>query len=366
MIAPQPQNQTARIEAIERFQLGADAHSEKMDSLVELAAQITDCPIALVSIVHEQDQRFEAVCGLDIDGTRLESSICSHAILQEELLEIPDCRLDMRTRDNPLVTNAEDPLVFYAGAQIATPEGITLGTLCVLDRKPRRLGDHQRRALRILAKQAMHLLELHDAMRVADSLRREADHRVKNSLSSISAVARMSAALADSDEVRAALEQVHTRIEATARLHGELYRQDMGEHDIEVSDYLDRVMGHLFEIAAPDVDVSFAFEPVRLPSQSAAALGLLVNEMVSNAFKHGFPEGTAGRVSVTGKRIGRDRYALACEDDGVGAAAAPSTSGLGGRLMAASARQLDGEVETGPGPGGRGYVAQVVLTLPGA
>lgn len=363
MLAPKPANQAARLAAIRQFELGNQVHAGRMDGLVEMASQISECPIALVSIVHDGGQIFEAASGLDVPGTGLEASICSHAILQGAVFEIEDTRRDPRTADNPLVVDAEDPLLFYAGAPIVTADGITLGTLCVLDRRPRRLSDRQRRGLAILADQAMRMLELHEAVRTADELRREADHRVKNSLASIAALARMSAGRTSSDETRDALQQVQARIEATAKLHQELYRQDMGEEGIEVSDYLSRIVRHLSEMAPHDVAVSCRVEPLRLPGRPAAALGLLLNEMVSNAFKHGYPDGRAGRVRVVGAQIGIGTYRLTCTDDGIGGAAGPTSSGLGKRLMLASAQQLGGSIDAGPLEDGSGYEVRLTFAV---
>jgi two-component sensor histidine kinase len=355
MLAPKPKDQAARMAAIRQYDLGGNVHAGRLDGLVEMAAQVTGCPIALVSIVHDDGQEFEARTGTELRGTDLGRSICSHAILQDGVFEIGDTREDPRTAANPLVTDPNDPLLFYAGAPIVTRDGVALGTVCVLDRRPRRLGDGERRSLAILADQAMRTLELHHAVRKADELRREADHRVKNSLASVAALARMSAARAKGEEVREALQQIQSRIEATAKLHAELYRQDLEEQGIEVSDYLTRIVRHIDELAPPGVMLSCRIEPLRLPGRRAAALGLLLNEMVSNAFKHGYPDGREGRVRILGAWDGEAGYGLTCVDDGIGGAAPASRSGLGGRLMQASAIELGGRIESGPRADATGY-----------
>ena len=356
MLAPIPPNQDVRLATIRRYDLGSATHRGAFDGLVELAAQITQCPIALVSIVREQDQKFESALGLDLESTNLQSSICSHAILGEEILEIGDTRLDIRTRDNPLVTDPADPKLFYAGAPIRTSYGIPLGSLCVLDRRPRRLGDAERSGLRILADQVMHRLELHEALRNEDAMRREVDHRVKNSLANVAAMTRMAARRA-SPEARDALASVERRIEVMVALHEDLYRADNPDAPIDVSDYLERISRHLHTIAPSGVTLDCQFQPVRMIARRASALGVLVNEMISNACKHGFPEGRGGRVTVVGRRASITRYAITCIDDGVGgeadrAAQATGPKGLGTRIMEASAAQLDGTLEAGPTAGG--------------
>ncbi|CTQ50442.1 histidine kinase dimerization/phosphoacceptor domain -containing protein [Jannaschia donghaensis] len=346
MLAPIPANQSARLAAIKRYDLGTAAHDGAFDGLVELAAQICQCPIALVSIVRELDQKFEAVCGLDFDSTGLESSICSHAILNDGILEIPDTRLDMRTKDNPLVTNEEDPMLFYSGAPIATKTGVSLGSLCVLDRRPRRLGDTERRALRILADQVMQRLELHEALRNQDAMRREVDHRVKNSLANVSAMTRMAARRA-TVEVREALGAVERRIDVIVALHDDLYRAEDPDAPIDIKDYLMRIATHLRNIAPPGVEIDMDFESVAMVARRASALGILVNEMISNAFKHAFPDGRTGRVSIVGHRTKTNDYRICCTDDGVGVAGqAHKAPGLGKRIMEASASQMDGTLTT--------------------
>ena len=362
MLAPTRPDQALRLAAIRRYDLGARAHEGTFDGLVELAVQITGCPIALVSIVHGDRQRFEAWRGIGDDlaagAEPLEMSICSHAILQRDILEIPDLRLDMRTRDNPVVTGPE-PLLFYAGAPILTATGLPLGTLCVLDVRPRRLGDRDRRALRLLAGQVMRQLELHDALKQQDAMRREVDHRVKNSLANVAAMTRM-AARGAAPEVRDVLQEVENRIAVMVELHGDLYRVDDPNAPIEVTEYLTRVAGHLRDLTPPGVEIETRFDPVALVSRRASALGVLVNEMVSNACKHGFPDGREGRILLTGRVSGDGRYAIACEDDGIGNGA-PATGGLGQRIMQASAAQLDGLLRLVPGAGG--YRAELDFPL---
>lgn len=352
MLAPTPHDSEARLAAIKRYDLGGATHEGAFEGLVELSAQICQCPIALVSIVRENDQRFEASCGLDIASTGLESSVCSHAILQDEILEIQDMRLDMRTHDNPLVATADDPLLFYAGAQITTRTGISLGTLCVLDRRPRRLGDTERRALRILADQVMQRLELHEALRNQEAMRREVDHRVKNSLANVAAMTRMAARRA-SPEAKEALLAVERRIDVMVALHNDLYRAEDPDAPIEVSDYLARVAGHLADIAPPGVAMDLSFDPVSMKARRASALGVLVNEMISNACKHGFPAGRSGLIALHGTRRPDGRYEISCVDDGVGkGAAADAGTGLGNRIMQASTAQLDGTLRMNALPGG--------------
>lgn len=355
MLASIRPDQARRLAAIERYDLGTRMHERTFDGLVELAAQACNCPVSLVSIVHEDRQRFEAYRGLDEarakEAESLEISVCSHTILNPDLLEIADMRLDIRTRDNPIVTGS-DPMLFYAGAPILTRAGLPLGALCVLDRRPRRLGDDARRALRLLAAQVMSQLELYDALRREDAMRREVDHRVRNSLANVGAMVRMAARGAGT-EAREVLQEVERRISAMVELHADLYRVDDPNAPIELTQYLGRVSANLRDILPPGVELETGFDPVSLVSRRASALGVLVNEMIANSCKHAFPEGRAGRIVMSGTVGDGGRYRIVCEDNGVGSGGAASpSSGMGQKIMEASAAQLDGLLRASSGASG--------------
>lgn len=130
-----------------------------LDSLIDLAALVMDAPIALLTVVGEDEQVFASCVGLDVAGTARDVSFCGHAILDpREPMIIPDARLDRRFADNPLVTG-EPNVVFYAGVPVLTSGGHAVGTLCVIDDKPREITDRQVAALTRLAGQAAWLIE---------------------------------------------------------------------------------------------------------------------------------------------------------------------------------------------------------------
>ncbi|HEY5912415.1 MAG TPA: GAF domain-containing protein [Verrucomicrobiae bacterium] len=129
------------------------------DDLTELAASICEAPMALISLVDEKRQWFKSKVGTDLNQTEREISFCTHAIRQTGLFIVPDATKDGRFAGNPLVTG-EAGLRFYAGAPLLTSDGYALGTLCVLDKVPRQLSTSQERALTILARHAVGLLEM--------------------------------------------------------------------------------------------------------------------------------------------------------------------------------------------------------------
>ena len=126
------------------------------DDIVLIATHVCAAPIGLVSLVDRDRQWFKARVGFPDCQTALDRSVCAHALRQRGMLVIPDMTLDLRTRDNPLVTG--EPFVrFYAGAQLRTSEGVTLGTLCILDTvaRPDGLSPTQASVLQALARQVV-------------------------------------------------------------------------------------------------------------------------------------------------------------------------------------------------------------------
>ncbi len=361
MLAETHPEQERRLAAIRHYGLETRVHEGAFDGLVELAGQICGCEIAMVSIVHADVQRFEGARGTEATGNELGVSICSHAILRDGVSVISDTRLDLRTLDNPLVTTADSPILFYAGAPIVTPQGLPLGTICVLDYRPRALSDAQSRALAILAEQVMQVLELHVALGQQDAMRREVDHRVKNSLANVAAMTRMAARRAK-PEVRDALTAVERRINVMVELHGDLHRADDPDAPIDMTGYLTRIANHLQGMSPPGVDIEARLDPLALVNRRASALGVAVNEMISNACKHGFPDGRSGRIVLRGTAVKDGRYALSCEDDGVGTIGVVTGLGLGQRIMEASAAQLDGLLRVVPAT--VGYRAELEFPLP--
>lgn len=153
-----------RLEALRRYEILDTPPEEAFDEVARLAARICDAPIAVVNLIDDGRQFFKAEVGLGVRSTPLETSFCATAILEEDFLVIPDATKDHRFNCNPLVT-AENGLRFYAGALLKTAEGLPIGTLCVLDTRPRNLGDLERDALRTLANQVMAQLELRLALK---------------------------------------------------------------------------------------------------------------------------------------------------------------------------------------------------------
>lgn len=158
-VAPLPTNEKERLEALYNYDI-LDSDAEKdYDEIVQLASLICQTPVALITLIDKDRQWFKAKVGLDISETPRDYAFCSHAILQNDLMQVPDTLQDERFYDNPYV-EAEPNVRFYAGFPLTTKSGFNLGTLCVIDFQPRQLNNIQKYTLQILANQVADKIEM--------------------------------------------------------------------------------------------------------------------------------------------------------------------------------------------------------------
>jgi PAS domain S-box-containing protein len=150
-----------RLAALDRYAILDTPTEQTFDELVQLASEICGAPVAVVNFIADTRQWFKAETGIGVREMPLDLSICRHVLLEPGLTVVPDLRDDPRFDRNPLVEQ-DGGLRFYAGALVETPEGLPLGTVCVLDTKPRPdgLDGYQGRLLLALARQVASELEL--------------------------------------------------------------------------------------------------------------------------------------------------------------------------------------------------------------
>jgi excisionase family DNA binding protein len=147
---PVPHDEARRLLALDAARI-IDTPSESVfDRLTWLASQVTESPMALVSLLTSKRQWFKSRLGVAVTETPRDWAFCSHAILQEGLFMVEDAARDPRFHNNPLVIG-EPHIRFYAAFPLLDANKVPLGTLCVLDSEPRRLRDREIRSLRELA-----------------------------------------------------------------------------------------------------------------------------------------------------------------------------------------------------------------------
>ncbi|WP_430407300.1 GAF domain-containing protein [Hydrogenophaga sp.] len=135
--APLPHNEAQRLRALRELLILDTPPEERFDRIAAFAAREFDVPMALVSLVDRDRQWFKSNFGLEDRETPRDTSFCGHAISERDALVVPDALEDPRFRDNPMVVG-KPHIRFYAGCVLRLPYGQVVGTLCVLDRRPRR------------------------------------------------------------------------------------------------------------------------------------------------------------------------------------------------------------------------------------
>jgi len=165
-----PTEELERLAALRSYRMVGQPGEALLDDVVQLAARVTQSPIALVSLVDEEHQHLVARHGLDVDRTPRAAAFCAHAILDpDKPLIVPDATRDARFSDNPLVLGAPD-IRAYLGVPLVTMEGHALGTLCILDRTPRVHDEATIETIRSLARTVVTALELRRAMQRVQTL----------------------------------------------------------------------------------------------------------------------------------------------------------------------------------------------------
>jgi GAF domain-containing protein len=153
-----PDNDKTRVAALEKYAILDTDPEEAFDDLTLLASFVCKTPIALISLIDEDRQWFKSRVGISVSETSRDIAFCSNAILQQDVFIVPDALADERFRENPLVVS-EPHIRFYAGAPLINDDGYALGTLCVIDQKPRELAADEKEALKSLSRLVLAQLE---------------------------------------------------------------------------------------------------------------------------------------------------------------------------------------------------------------
>ena len=346
-----PPDEAKRMAAVRRYDILDSPPDGAFDRITALAARRFGVPIAIVSIVDEDRIWFKSHHGLPVQQIDREPGLCASAILGDVPYLIEDALSDPRSLANPLVAG-DFGLRFYAAVPLTTTDGYKLGTLCVIDKEPRPVTPEQIEDLKDLASVVMDQLELglsaRQAVGKANLMGKEIDHRVMNSLQFVSGMLTMQSRSPEVGDAAKHLQQAANRVTAVAQVHRHFYADTADQ--VSCIAYLRLLCDDLAAILDREIVIDGDEEMV--PATSIQPIGLLTNELVTNAAKHG-----AGKIEVT-FRASVDVNCLMVCDEGTGLEPGfdphSATAGLGMRVITTLVRQLQGTLSAGPRATGRG------------
>ncbi|MEM9734843.1 MAG: histidine kinase dimerization/phosphoacceptor domain -containing protein [Pseudomonadota bacterium] len=232
------------------------------------------------------------------------------------------------------------------GGQITSILSISRDISHQIEREER-LQNHDQQLKALNDQLAGMLAEKEELIARQDTLMREIDHRVKNSLGMIVALLRMQLNAVDDDAVEKELHDAANRVSSIARVHERLYHSgDISR--VALPDYLQPLCQEVHQSMAPDtVRLSMDVDPVDVSADKAVTMGLMISELVANAIRHAYDEeGEGGEIRVTVKKVGENTLDMSVEDDGFGLPAnfdMNQTKGLGMKIVRLYAQSLDSE-----------------------
>lgn len=351
---PIPENEASRLKTLLGYEILDTPPEDAFDDLVRLASIVCGTPIALVSLVDATRQWFKARVGLDVQYTPRDQAFCAHAIYGDDILIVPDATKDDRFASNPLVTG-EPGIRFYAGMPLIAPDGQALGTICAVDRVPRKLAGEQLEALRCISRQVVSQLELRrtrakltSALTEKVVLLNEINHRVKNNLQIVHSIIDLQSQRVSDPVAAEVLREAKLRVRSMALIHETLYVSN----NLAMVDFanflhvLTRDLHRAYAAEKTKVVITTCADGIVLPVNIAIPCGLVVNELVTNAFKYAFVGRKHGTIRVS-MAINGPTGRLSVSDDGPGieqAGELPETPSLGTTLVRLLADQLKGSL----------------------
>lgn len=347
-----PEDERQRLAAVQRYDILDTPPDGSFDRITAIAARRFNVPISIISIVDHDRIWFKSHHGVPVEQIDREPGLCASAILSQDPHILTDAKRDPGSLANPLVAG-EFGLRFYAGVPLRTSDGYYLGTLCVIDKEARPISQDDIADLTDLASVVMDQLELRlsarQAISKAETMAREIDHRVKNSLQFVSSMLNMQGRLPELPA--AASEQLQiaaNRVTAVARVHHNFYSETADA--VSPVNFLRRLCTDLSSILGTTITVDG--DEGDVPSEHIQPIGLMVNELVTNSAKHGAEE-----INVI-YRITDAVHELSVRDNGDGLPDSfdPENcgSGLGMKVVKSLASQLGGRVSAAPNPAARG------------
>lgn len=344
-----PATEPQRLAAVRRYDILDTPPDGAFDRITALAARRFGVPISIISIVDQDRIWFKSHHGLPVEQIGRDAGLCASAILTNDPHILTDASIDPRSLANPLVAG-DFGLRFYAGVPLTTDDGHNLGTLCIIDKEARPIDQSQIEDLKDLAAIVMDQIEMQlsarRAVSQAELMAKEIDHRVMNSLQFVSGLLSMQSRSLDDADAVDHLQLAANRVAAVAQVHRHFYVEAAGETSCIT--FLRRLCADLESILGREIQVSG--DEGNVPTTSVQPIGLLVNELVTNAAKHG-----RGLIEVH-YEIDADQHALIVSDEGRDLPndfdPAAASKSLGMRVVTSLAGQLGGVLTSGHRPDG--------------
>lgn len=331
---PVPDNESERQEAVEKYNILDTLPEEEFDSLVELAAIITESPMSQMNILDHHRQWTKSAYGLENGEERPRSeAICTYTIMGNENLEIQDLSQDDRFKHASYVEG--DPfLKYYGGYPLRTEKGLNLGALCVLDTKPKELSKTQKKALKTIANEIVSRLEIRRTQQKLEKLNREKDqflravnHDIKSPLNGIISSTHYLQNLWDGD--RDELNSILSMIEVSGRKLVN-YTSELVSNSLENGDsslildevHVDQLIKDLIHIYTPlakakQIDIKTEFDTSGLFKLDDEKFKLIISNLISNALKF---SSSGDAITVKAEIMENDNRILYCSvsDTGLG------------------------------------------------
>ena len=323
-------DEAQRLSSLYSFDVLDTEREDIFDEIAELAANICDAPIALVSLIDQSRQWFKARVGLAVSETARSVSFCAHAILQPGLFTVPDTLLDARFFDNPLVTGPPH-IRFYAGAPLFTEEGHGIGTLCVIDQLPRELTPQQQKALMVLRTHVLKLLDLRRKTHELSTVNRELEtfsytvsHDLRAPLRAISGYGQIlmedhAAELGEAARglIQHMLDASHRMDQLTLDLIGlaRLARVTLNMRNVDLSELAHEIVVELKQ-AAPQRQADVTIQPGLVVFGDPGLLRIALENLLGNAWK--YSSACAQTRIEFGKELENGKTEFFVRDNGAG------------------------------------------------
>ena len=346
-----PATEPERLAAVRRYDILDTPPDGAFDRITALAARRFGVPISIISIVDEDRIWFKSRHGVPVEEIGRDPGLCASAILSNDPHILTDASIDPRSLANPLVAG-DFGLRFYAGVPLTTSDGHNLGTLCIIDKQPRPIDDAQIADLKDLASVVMDQMELQLAARravsAAELMAKEIDHRVMNSLQFVSSLLSMQSRLPELGEAAHHLRLAANRVASVAQVHRHFTAE--GAETTSCLGFLTKLCSELASLL--NREITLRGSEVDVPTTAIQPIGLLVNELVTNAAKHG-----GGLIEVD-YTVRDGVHTLRVCDAGKGLPADfdidEERTSLGMRVVTVLTSQLGGQLVAGPRDDGSG------------